>query len=305
MTSRMAMGVVACVSVLGIVVLAMAVGIGPRHHPAALLALGTLGLAGAAAFANGSRAWERTPSTDLAGLLGRSLAARGLPSYPAREEGDAGATPRAHLLRAGVVVADPASVGSYVVSTLGPRMADLASTGEWPPHLRLAAACILSDPRTPGGAATWAAAARLGIAAARARTAGCHGCGLAFVPLAESVAKLSAPVLETHRDRLADTTALHAYANTAIMGLLAGVRADRAVVLQDMAWLRASDLALWHALNDMGRPSCHVPALGPAEHFRAEVEAGGPLSAPCVAATVSRLTAKPVPRVGDPRRTEG
>lgn len=77
----------------------------------------------------------------------------------------------------------------------------------------------------------------------------------------------------------------HAFETTALMKGLAFARSEGGVLSpSQFLWLRAHDRTLWYPLNNMGRQSFHMEALGAMAHFKAE-----------------RLTQRPIPvaKVGD------
>ncbi len=210
-------------------------------------------------------------------LHARGMAARGaVPPSP----GEAAHSPRGHLEAAGVDACDRSAVERHVVATLGSPMASLGEPATWPGHLRALAAHVLADPSTPDGAA---------LRAAVGRRAGSGRLGRARTDALVDAA------LGRERAALDGLGSRHAFAATAFMALLADARARHPTPTQGFAWLRAVDPDLWHALNDMGRPSCHVPAIGPAVHHEAELAAGRALPEPRVAGAVDLLVPRPVP----------
>lgn len=71
----------------------------------------------------------------------------------------------------------------------------------------------------------------------------------------------------------------HAFETTALMKGLAFARSEGGVLSpSQFLWLRAHDRALWYPLNNMGRQSFHMEAMGAMAHFKAE-----------------RLTQRPIP----------
>ncbi len=77
----------------------------------------------------------------------------------------------------------------------------------------------------------------------------------------------------------------HAYENTAMLRALLVARDEGGVLSpSQFVWLRAHDRPLWYPLNNLGRQTFHMEALGAMAHFRAE-----------------KLTQRPIlrPRVGD------
>lgn len=71
----------------------------------------------------------------------------------------------------------------------------------------------------------------------------------------------------------------HAFETTAMMRALAFAREEGGVLAPaTFVWLRAHDRNLWYPLNNMGRQSYHMEALGAMSHYKAE-----------------RLTQRPIP----------
>ena len=95
----------------------------------------------------------------------------------------------------------------------------------------------------------------------------------------------------------------HAYENTAMLrGLL--VARDEGGVLSpsQFVWLRAFDRSLWYALNNLGRQTFHMEALGSLAHFRIEKLTQRPVLRPRVEHAVEMITkymasdrARPIP----------
>ncbi len=95
----------------------------------------------------------------------------------------------------------------------------------------------------------------------------------------------------------------HAYENTAMLrGLL--VARDEGGVLSpsQFVWLRALDRSLWYALNNLGRQTFHMEALGTMAHFRVEKLTQRPVLRPRVEDAVMKITeymsserARPIP----------
>lgn len=71
----------------------------------------------------------------------------------------------------------------------------------------------------------------------------------------------------------------HAFETTALLRALSYAREEGGVLAPaQFVWLRAHDRTLWYPLNNMGRQSFHMEALGAMSHFKAE-----------------RLTQRPIP----------
>ncbi len=63
----------------------------------------------------------------------------------------------------------------------------------------------------------------------------------------------------------------HAYETTALLRALQYAREEGGVMAPaTFVWLRAHDRTLWYPLNNMGRQSFHMEALGAMSHFKAE-----------------------------------
>lgn len=72
----------------------------------------------------------------------------------------------------------------------------------------------------------------------------------------------------------------HGFENTAMLRGLATAREEGGVLAPaQFVWLRAFDRVLWYPLNNLGRQSYHMEALGALAHYKAE-----------------RLTRRPIPR---------
>lgn len=81
----------------------------------------------------------------------------------------------------------------------------------------------------------------------------------------------------------------HAFETTALMKSLAFAREEGGVLAPaQFVWLRAHDRTLWYPLNNMGRQSFHMEALGAMSHYKAEKLTQRPI---------------PVPKVGDAVKT--
>ncbi len=81
----------------------------------------------------------------------------------------------------------------------------------------------------------------------------------------------------------------HAYVTTALVRALTFARSEGGVLAPaQFVWLRAHDRTLWYPLNNTGRQSFHMEALGAMGHFKAE-----------------RMTQRPipVPKMGDAVKT--
>ncbi|MCB9975228.1 MAG: type IV secretion system protein [Rhodospirillales bacterium] len=95
----------------------------------------------------------------------------------------------------------------------------------------------------------------------------------------------------------------HAFETTALMKGLAFARSEGGVLSpSQFLWLRAHDRTLWYPLNNMGRQSFHIEALGAMAHFKAERLTQRPIPVPKVGDSVSTIIeymasdrARPIP----------
>ena len=73
----------------------------------------------------------------------------------------------------------------------------------------------------------------------------------------------------------------HAYETTALLRALQFAREEGGVLSPgQFVWLRAYDRTLWYPLNNMGRQSYHMEALGAMSHFKAEKLTQRPIPVP-------------------------
>lgn len=73
----------------------------------------------------------------------------------------------------------------------------------------------------------------------------------------------------------------HAFVTPALMRALAYAREEGGVLAPAMfTWLRGHDRRLWYPLNNMGRQSYHMEALGAMSHYRAEKMTQRPIPVP-------------------------
>lgn len=111
-----------------------------------------------------------------------------------------------------------------------------------------------------------------------------------------------------NRDLAAKTLAnanQHAWQTTAMMRALLTAREEGGVLAPaQFVWLRGYDRALWYPLNNMGRQSFHMEALGAMAHFKAEKMAQRPIPVPKVKDAVESITnymasgnARPIPQL--------
>lgn len=97
----------------------------------------------------------------------------------------------------------------------------------------------------------------------------------------------------------------HAYETTALLRSLQFAREEGGVMASSQfVWLRAHDRALWYPLNNMGRQSFHMEALGAMSHFKAEKLTRRPIPIPKVEHAVqtiqdymSSIMARPIPQL--------
>lgn len=83
----------------------------------------------------------------------------------------------------------------------------------------------------------------------------------------------------------------HAWETTAIMRALATAREEGGVLAPaQFVWLRAHDRTLWYPLNNLGRQSLHMEAIGATAHYKAEKMAQRPIPRPKVSDSVKSLT---------------
>jgi len=97
----------------------------------------------------------------------------------------------------------------------------------------------------------------------------------------------------------------HAYENTAIVRALLTAREEGGVLAPaQFVWLRAYDRTLWYPLNNLGRQSFHMEALGALCHFKAERMAQRPIPRPKMEDAVKSISdymsssnARPIPQL--------
>ncbi len=111
-----------------------------------------------------------------------------------------------------------------------------------------------------------------------------------------------------NRDLAAKTLAKanqHAWQTTALLRALLTAREEGGVLAPaQFVWLRAYDRALWYPLNNLGRQSHHMEAIGAMAHFKAEKMAQRPIPVPKVKDAASSIvnymqggTARPIPQL--------
>lgn len=97
----------------------------------------------------------------------------------------------------------------------------------------------------------------------------------------------------------------HAYETTALLRALQYAREEGGVLAPAMfVWLRAYDRTLWYPLNNIGRQSFHMEALGAMSHFKAEKLTQRPIPVPkldhaleTIQEYMSSLKARPIPQL--------
>ncbi len=97
----------------------------------------------------------------------------------------------------------------------------------------------------------------------------------------------------------------HAFEVTALLRALQYAREEGGVLAPaQFVWLRAHDRALWYPLNNMGRQSFHMEALGAMSHFKAERLTRRPIPVPKIEGALqtiqeymSSLNARPIPQL--------
>ena len=97
----------------------------------------------------------------------------------------------------------------------------------------------------------------------------------------------------------------HAFVTTAMLRALQTAREEGGVLAPaSFVWLRAHDRTLWYPLNNMGRQSFHMEALGAMAHYRAEKMTQRPIPMPklkdaldTIKEYMSSMRARPVPQL--------
>lgn len=95
----------------------------------------------------------------------------------------------------------------------------------------------------------------------------------------------------------------HAYENTVMLRALATAREEGGVLApSQFLWLRAFDRMLWYPLNNLGRQSHHMEALGAICHYKAEKMAQRPIPRPkmedavkVISEYIASPNARPIP----------
>ncbi len=97
----------------------------------------------------------------------------------------------------------------------------------------------------------------------------------------------------------------HAYETTALLRALQYAREEGGVLAPaQFVWLRAHDRTLWYPLNNMGRQSYHMEALGAMSHFKAEKLTSRPIPVPKIEGALFTIReymksgrARPIPQL--------
>ncbi len=97
----------------------------------------------------------------------------------------------------------------------------------------------------------------------------------------------------------------HAFETTAMLRALQYTREEGGVLAPaQFVWLRAHDRTLWYPLNNIGRQSFHMEALGAMSHFKAERLTQRPIPVPKVEGALQTiqeymqsLNARPIPQL--------
>lgn len=97
----------------------------------------------------------------------------------------------------------------------------------------------------------------------------------------------------------------HAYETTALLRALLTAREEGGVLAPaQFVWLRGYDRTLWYPLNNLGRQSFHMEALGALGHFKMERMTDRPIPVPKVSGAVQTLreymasrNARPIPQL--------
>lgn len=97
----------------------------------------------------------------------------------------------------------------------------------------------------------------------------------------------------------------HAFVTTALLGALKNARDEGGILAPaQFLWLRAHNRQLWYPLNNLGRQSFHMEALGAMSHFKAERMTQRPIPKPQLDDAVQTISeymdsdkARPVPKL--------
>jgi len=97
----------------------------------------------------------------------------------------------------------------------------------------------------------------------------------------------------------------HAFQTTVLLRALATAREEGGVLAPaQFVWLRAHDRTLWYPLNNLGRQSYHMEALGAMSHYKSERMTQRPIPKPKVQDAVKTISdymssrrARPIPQL--------
>ncbi len=97
----------------------------------------------------------------------------------------------------------------------------------------------------------------------------------------------------------------HAFVTTAMLRGLATAREEGGVLAPaTFAWLRGHDRTLWYPMNNLGRQSFHIEAMGAMSHYKAEKMTQRPIPVPKVEHAVETIIeymtskrARPIPQL--------
>lgn len=97
----------------------------------------------------------------------------------------------------------------------------------------------------------------------------------------------------------------HAFVTTALLRALATARDEGGVLAPaQFVWLRGADRTLWYPLNNLGRQSFHLEAIGAMSHYKAEKMTQRPIPVPKLSHAVETISeymrsrrARPIPQL--------
>lgn len=97
----------------------------------------------------------------------------------------------------------------------------------------------------------------------------------------------------------------HAWQTTAILRALEMARKEGGVLAPaQFVWLRGYDRALWYPLNNLGRKTFHMEAIGAMSHYRSELITDRPIPKPkteyglkAITDYMASLSARPIPQL--------
>lgn len=93
----------------------------------------------------------------------------------------------------------------------------------------------------------------------------------------------------------------HAYVTTALLGALETARSEGGVLAPaQFVWLRGHDRNLWYPLNNLGRSSFHMEAIGAMSHYKAETLVERPIPKPMMDDAITALKGY----IADPKRMQ-